>query len=62
MFDPAKPGADRTVRQSVCTKAAPDPCADLHPDAEDAGECPEGCCDRYHCPNCGIYWTVEGPD
>lgn len=33
-----------------------------HPNAEDLGTCSEGCCDKYLCPNCGTYFTVEAPD
>lgn len=30
-----------------------------HPDARDDGECYEGCCDFYKCPNCGLRFRVE---
>lgn len=47
----------------VCTKAAPWDKAKgvraTHPDAEDVGECSDGCCDYYKCPNCGLRFTVE---
>ncbi len=32
----------------------------VHPDAKCVGECYEGCCDDYRCPNCGATWRVEG--
>lgn len=28
------------------------PCT--HPNAKCIGECSEGCCDRYECPDCGL--------
>lgn len=28
---------------------------------EDAGECSDGCCDRYRCTACGRTWLVEVP-
>lgn len=31
----------------------------IHPDAIDEGECFDGCCDKYRCPNCGLRFTVE---
>ena len=49
----------------VCTKESPwspekdTPCQ--HPDAVDDGECSEGCCDYYKCPNCGLRFRVEVP-
>lgn len=30
-----------------------------HPEPVDDGECWEGCCDRYRCPDCGARWKVE---
>lgn len=30
-----------------------------HPDAKDDGECSEGCCDYFKCPNCGLRFKVE---
>jgi hypothetical protein len=27
-----------------------------HPNAYVEGECYEGCCDKYHCPDCGTRW------
>lgn len=33
----------------------------LHPNGKDLGECAEGCCDRYSCPDCGSSWTREVP-
>lgn len=33
-----------------------------HPDAVSDGECFEGCCDRYKCPNCGLRFTEEVPE
>ncbi len=30
-----------------------------HPDAKDIGECSSGCCDKYHCPHCGLTFLVE---
>lgn len=30
-----------------------------HPNAVDSGTCPEGCCDKYTCPDCGTRFTVE---
>ena len=32
-----------------------------HPDACDVGECSEGCCDKYRCPNCNLTFLVELP-
>lgn len=51
----------------VCTAERPMPQpspggAWLHPDAEDAGTCHMGCCDRYQCPHCGVRWLKEMPD
>lgn len=45
-----------------CTPEAPwtpnkDPA--VHPDAKGDGECYEGCCDYYKCPNCGHRWREE---
>lgn len=31
-------------------------------EAEDAGECPDGCCDDYRCPHCRHVTRVEWPD
>jgi len=31
----------------------------IHPSAEDAGGCAEGCCDSYLCPDCGKSWSIE---
>lgn len=31
-------------------------------DAEDVGECSDGCCDDYKCPHCGHVTRVEWPD
>lgn len=31
----------------------------VHPNAVDVGECYEGCCDKYECPDCGTRFTVE---
>lgn len=33
-----------------------------HPHAKCIGECSEGCCDRYECPDCGRRWLEELPD
>lgn len=33
----------------------------VHPNATDAGTCPEGCCDKYTCPDCGTQFIVEVP-
>ena len=30
-----------------------------HPDAVDIGECVDGCCDKFECPNCGTKFLVE---
>jgi len=47
----------------VCTKEAPwdKTKGDLaiHPDAKCVGECYEGCCDDYECPNCKTAWREE---
>lgn len=47
----------------VCTKDAPwdtskGPRA-THPDAKDDGECSDGCCDYFRCPNCNLRFRVE---
>lgn len=47
----------------VCTQARPfvetcSPTFAAHPDAEH-DSCPEGCCDRFKCPYCGVKWSVE---
>ncbi len=33
-----------------------------HPDAVRVGDCGEGCCDDYECPDCGKSFRVEYPD
>lgn len=33
----------------------------LHPNARNVGECYEGCCDDFECPDCGATWRVECP-
>lgn len=30
-----------------------------HPDAVGAGECSEGCCDYWFCPNCKLTFRTE---
>lgn len=47
----------------ICTKESPWDASKgtrvQHPDAVDVGECLDGCCDYYKCPNCGRRFTVE---
>lgn len=31
----------------------------IHIDAKDIGECSDGCCDHFECPNCGHHWYSE---
>jgi len=31
----------------------------VHPNATVVGDCAEGCCDDYKCPDCGTTWRVE---
>lgn len=53
----------------ICTKEAPYKPAEhlgaaprvVHPDAKVIGDCLQGCCDRYECPNCGVRWLTEVP-
>lgn len=49
--------------RKICTKEAPyKKDGDWHwqhPDAKSVGECLDGCCDYYECPNCGLHFTVE---
>ena len=33
----------------------------VHPNAVSTGECYEGCCDDYKCPDCGTEFRVEAP-
>lgn len=33
-----------------------------HPNAERVGDCGEGCCDDWECPDCGTSWRFEWPD
>jgi hypothetical protein len=50
-----------TIRSAFETPARqPKQCA--HENAEDAGECSQGCCDRYRCKDCGHTWTEEVAD
>ena len=30
-----------------------------HPNAKNTGGCPVGCCDYFHCPDCGKDFTIE---
>jgi hypothetical protein len=50
-------------RRYVCTKAEPWDKSKgeraHHPDAKDDGECHDGCCDYYLCPNCKLRFRVE---
>lgn len=34
----------------------------LHPNAKVVGDCYEGCCDDYECPDCGTTWRLRGGD
>ena len=48
----------------ICTKESPwmpDKGRAEHPDAVDIGECSDGCCDKYRCPNCGLTFMCEVP-
>lgn len=48
----------------TCTAEAPwtpEKGRSLHPDAKTDGECFDGCCDFYKCPNCGLRWRQELP-
>jgi hypothetical protein len=33
-----------------------------HPNAVRVGDCGEGCCDDFACPDCGLAFRVEYPD
>lgn len=33
-----------------------------HPNAVHDGGCLYGCCDDFHCPDCGLDFRVEYPD
>ena len=33
----------------------------IHPNAASDGECAEGCCDSFSCPDCGRTWFSEVP-
>ena len=33
-----------------------------HPNAVRTGDCGEGCCDDFECPDCGKSFRVEWPD
>lgn len=47
----------------VCTAAAPWSKEKgkwaQHPDAKSDGECANGCCDYWKCPNCGLRFKTE---
>lgn len=49
----------------ICTRETPwshsIPGRVVHPDAVDDGECFDGCCDYWKCPNCGHRWKTEVP-
>lgn len=30
-----------------------------HPNATSPGDCAEGCCEHYRCPDCGTAWKQE---
>jgi hypothetical protein len=48
----------------ICTKDnpwTPDKGFAVHPDANDIGESSDSCFDKYHCPNCNLYFRVEVP-
>lgn len=44
-------------RVDCCTVTAIEPNVwYVHPNAVSDGECYEGCCDDYKCPDCGTRW------
>lgn len=51
--------AEPTPAERAPTVAAAGECQ--HPNAVDDGECNEGCCDCYRCPDCGERWKEEAP-
>jgi hypothetical protein len=61
VFDPAT--WPRVGERYICTLSHPRPAGAsggwVHTDYEDAGECSEGCCDRYRCRACGKIWNEE---
>lgn len=58
-----QPKSEKPSERYVCTKLAPwRPELGVraaHPDAVGDGECSDGCCDFYKCPNCGMPFRVE---